>query len=73
MEYVDEKGNKMYGFSVSDMEQYNQRLSHLSIWIKVGVVIFGILGLWALLIITWVIWKVISSGAVNNYIARCVC
>ncbi len=53
---------------LSDLQRYNDARELL----KLAIIVFGVLGFWLLLLISWIIWKVLSSGAINNYIAACV-
>ncbi len=59
--YKDNEGNKLYGFSQVSLDKNNKLLKAL-------IVIFGV---WTFIFL-WIIWKVLSTGAVNNYIAACV-
>jgi|OM-RGC.v1.035383217 phage shock protein PspC (stress-responsive transcriptional regulator) len=56
------------GMPLSDAQRYDKAVKI----IKLAIAVFGSLGLWFLAILIWIIWKVLSSGAVNNYIASCV-
>ena len=62
--YKDEHGNVMERntmVEVIDLKRNNKILAALTIAVYLGIVI-----------VLWIIWKVLSSGAVNNYIAACV-
>ena len=59
--YKDKEGNVLYGFSQVSLDKNNKMIKAL----------IGILGVWTIIFL-WIIWKVLSSGAVNNYISACV-
>lgn len=56
------------GQTLTDLER-NNRITEESN--KIMKMFAAILIIWTVIAI-WVIWKVISSGAVNHYIAKCV-
>tara|TARA_Y100000034_G_scaffold19360_1_gene21863 strand:- start:5635 stop:5862 length:228 start_codon:yes stop_codon:yes gene_type:complete len=59
------------GSTLTDIQQYNKRLGNLSKWVKLGVIVGGLLGFWGMTIFTWVIWKVIKDNVVNNIVHTC--
>ncbi len=62
--YKDEHGNQIERktmVEVIDLKRNNKILMALTAAIYMGIVIM-----------LWIIWKVLSTGAVNNYIAACV-
>ena len=58
---IETKGGRAEGLPLSDIQTNNRILLALTVAFYV-----------ALVIAVWVIWKVLSSGAVNNYIKTCV-
>ena len=52
---------------LTELQRYDKAIKI----IKIGLVVGGFLGFWALAILTFVVWKVLYTGAVNTYIARC--
>lgn len=62
MEYKDENGNIMYGYS-------QQSLDKNTFWTKCLVIVFLLL----LLYIVWITHYVISNNVVNNIVSRCIC
>ena len=62
--YTDEKGNKIESSTmvrVIDIQRNNKILTALTIAVYIMI-----------LIVLWGIWKILSTGAVNTYIAQCV-
>ena len=57
---------------LSDIQINNERISRQTIWLKRLVYILFLAIILATLTFWWIIWKVLSSGTVNHYIAACV-
>ena len=59
--YVDEKGDKLYGFSQTSLDRQ-------TFWIKMLVAVGAV----AITYVLWLTYYVISKGVINNIVARCV-
>lgn len=59
--YKNDKGDVLYGFS-------QRSLDRNTFWTRMLVIIFTT---WTVIVI-WLIWKILVTGAVNTYIAQCV-
>ena len=53
---------------LSDLQRYNT----VTKIFKVAIALIAILGVWLLGLVTYIIYKILSTGAVNTYIAHCV-
>lgn len=72
LSYKNNEGNKLYGFSQSDLDNYNKRLELHSKILKRGIMVGGLLGVAFLALIVWIIWYVIENDVINNIVANCV-
>jgi Flp pilus assembly protein TadB len=71
MEYKDEDGKQLYGFSVQDMKDNTQKLEGLTIWTKRFFFLVLVFGLIALIVLVYFIIKYpIFAQLVNTLIAR---
>ena len=65
LSYVDNDGNKLYGYS-------QKSLDNNTLWIRVMVFIFGLLGLMFFGYLLWITHYIIKHNVINNFIANCI-
>jgi len=65
LEYKDEKGRVLKGFSQVDLDLLNKKVQDL-IWILLTFII------WFMILISWLIYYVIHNDVVNNIVAACI-
>lgn len=68
--YKDDDGNKLFGFSVDDMKEYNLKLERNTFWIKM-LVILGYIAFVYVLVMSWYVIHYNVLGNTLNIISKC--
>lgn len=67
MEYKDEKGNTLYGFSQTNLEQTNAKLNNVVLGLKILIILFVIMLIGIGLIIGWISYNDVITRLIYGY------
>ncbi len=67
MEYKDEKGNTLYGFSQTNLDNTNAKLNNVVLGLKVLIILFVILLLGVAVFIGWVAYNDVLTRLIYGY------
>jgi len=60
LSYTDEKGNKLYGFSQTSLDDYNKRLDYHSKVLKTAIVVGGFIGIGFLILSIFILYQIMK-------------
>ena len=76
LDYVDEEGNIMYGYSLEDMKSYNARLDELTRAVRKMMLYFVItiaaIGMWLVIGLTWLVVHIMKNDIVTRVANLCL-
>ncbi len=67
MEYRDEKGNTLYGFSQTSLDQTNAKLNNVVLGLKILIILFVIFLIGVGLIIGWISYYDVITRLIYGY------
>jgi len=67
LEYKDEQGNTLYGFSQTNLDQTNAKLNNVVLALKVLIILFVVLMIGVGLIIGWISYNDVITRLIYGY------
>jgi len=72
LKLFDGKGVELKGQTLSDLQQMSTSLVFNTRWTKRFVIIIMFFGTCFFVTVWWIIYYTLKTGAINNFIAKCV-
>ena len=73
MEFKDENGSKLYGYSQIDLEKHTKALEHQTKTTRIAVIVGGTIAGAFLLLCMFILYQIMRYNLFTAIVKRCVC